>query len=723
VGKYVLSILGVLSLIWIGYVGLNLASGEPITPETTFGKADKTVVIVHKPLEPDYEEPAFNFLATTDFYTAILTHTERIQHFYFSSTRPVVLLERSKPWTIELIDRYFSSMGIAARFESAKSFTLSNGWKASYNGEYLLVSKGNVLPVAHSAINWKYVDRKSSASVLRWENGLPLIENAYRGSASAITYISQAAASKPALADDQDIFQDIVPAKFGAYTFYEKNYLRSISPAASALPFDWMDAGAIVLRYDGRSCVVTDCIPGQDPIAILGNQLDESSVSENKNSAFVRNVRLPGKLLQASDWYIEVFNNRVFIARDKNTIDNIIGAYETGATLSQNEALRSSLFVRVPKRVSYRSILPNEHRTMSLLNRSRHTVVQRYGAASDEPEEVEEETEETTKAIRIEGGIAELIPVQGTNFLYVVSKTNVIYGIQGDEERWKILIPSTIVGKPVLSESKNELIVTTGTAIHQLSKSGNEVNGQPIVLSTAPLTAAVPYSWKGSRQLAVLYATQLQVLNPNGTVKNSVAVPFTPRASNFVIWSNAGELTATIAGKNKGINLPVERRRKGKEFQLPDTELQAVKTAAGPLFYGVRAKRLISVSHKGLISDLNRGNVTALLPAEENNGNTFLKVLSGKSVYVLQSDGRLLTAITPGFGDIAGCAYQTAASGKSVIGILDGIANKNYIYDLNGKQLTAGSFDGNSIVALHRLQNGKLVLISQSNNYLVRYPI
>jgi hypothetical protein len=721
VGKYVLGILGVLSLIWIGYVGINLTSlGTHLSPETTFGPADQSVVVVHKPLELDYQEPAFAFLYKEAFYTAILTHTERIQHFYFSASRPLVLLERSKPWSTELIDRYFASMDISTQFESAKSFKLSNGWTASYDKEFLRISQLGDVP-APAAIDWKYVDRKSSASVIRWEKGAPMIENAYRNNLTEIRYISQASAAAEVLVDDQDLFQDIIPEPFGELEFFEKNYLRSLDASASGLPFEWMSGGAMLIRFGNNTCVVTDCIPGQDPIAILGDHVDENSVSEDKNSAFVHDVPMSVQLLPAKGWYIELFNNRVFIASEKSAIDDILGAYETGHTLSQNEQLREELFLKAPKRVSYRHISAEEHRTMSLLNRSRHTVVQRFVLPEAPPQQPVNEQPGST--IRIEGGIAQIIPVQGSNFMYVLSKDNVVYGIQGDEERWKVTIPSAVIGTPALSYSENELIVTTATSIHQLTRNGNDLNGQAITLTLQPVAPAVSYSWKGATQLAVVSAQQLQILNTNGTKKTSVALSFAPRETPFVVWVNAGDLTATILGKTRGINISIDRKRKGKEFTVPETELEGVKTPNGPLFYGIQNKRLISVSYKGQLVDLNRGNVTTLLPVSQAGKESVFQVLGKKRVYTYSANGQLLGSASPTFDDIAGCSYQTTASGKSVVGILDGIANKNYIYNLNGQQLTKQSFDGTAIIVLHRLQNGKLIVISQSNNYLVRYPI
>ncbi|ASS47741.1 MAG: hypothetical protein A3D31_18110 [Candidatus Fluviicola riflensis] len=720
VGKTILSVLGIISLLWIGYVCINLSSlGDRLTPETVFGKADESVVIVHKPLEPDYTDPAFEFLAKNEFYAALLTHTERVQHFYFSSSRPVVLLERSKPWTIELIDRYFASMAISTTVESAKSISLSNGWHVLYNKEYLLITKSDNFSPGESTVQWQYVDKKSSATLVEWKNGIAVIENAYRNSVSEISYISENASSVHAITDDQETFQDIIPAKFSEFEFFEKEYLRSTGGAKSPL-FEWIQTGAMIIRFNNKTCIVTDCISGQDPIAILGNSLDENSVSPDKNKAFIQNVSLPDQLLSAKNWYVEVFNNRVFIATNQQAIDAIIGAYETGATLSQDQELRIRLFEKAPKRVSYRKINAAEHRSFSLLEHSKHTVVQQLGGKVAEPEEIEEE--ETTASVRIDGGISQLIPIQGTDFMFVLSKQNVLYGINGDEEKWKKTISGTIIGKVGLSAG-NELLITTTSEIHQVNRGGNDANGNPVKLAVTPVTEAVSYTWKGADYLAVASEQQLTVLTRAGAQKSTVKLPFAPRKNSFIVWSNAGELTATIAGKTKGINLSIDRKRKLNEFELPEGDLWGVKTANGALFVGIKQGQLIAINHKGAVSNLSGGKAVMIKEVITNGKQQIIIVKSASKISFVTTDNKVLGSVTPSFNDISSASIQTTIGGKSIITLLDGIANKNYIYALNGQLISEESFDGSNISTLHRLSDGSLMLISQSNNYLVRYPI
>lgn len=723
-GKTILSILGVLSLLWIGYVCINLSSLEnKLTPATVFGTDDSTIVIIHKPLEPDYAHPDYTFLSTDAFFSGLLTHTERIQHFYFSSSRPIVLLERSKPWTIELIDRYFASLQITATVESAKELHLSNGWNVLFNKEFLLLTKSTEFESVTSEIDWKYVDRKSSATLVKWKNKKPEVENAYRSGLSELTYISRSATGDPSTTDDQEIFQDVIPAGFRSLEFYEKNYLKSLAPKQVYL-FDWMENGAVKIRYNGRYCIITDCIPGQDPIAIMGSALNDSDISNDKKKAMVRGIALPQQFLSAEKWYLEVFNGRVFIAEEEQAINDVIGAYETGKTLSQDQELRTQLFAHAPKRVSYRNITPENIISMSNLKGSRHTVVQLLKEpTTDQNEEPGQETDEEPEAIRIQGGIAQLIPVQGSDFLYVLSKENLLYGVQNGKEKWKQLIPDPVVGEIRLNGEAGDLLITTTTSIHRITRAGSERNGTPVKLSKTPVSEAVAYSWKNAAYYAVIDATSLTVYTEVGKEKSSIRLPFTPQNKSFVVWSNAGDLTATIAGAEKGVNLSIDRKKKVNEFPLPKGNFHALKTEKGAVFIGIQKSALVAINHRGISTTLAKGDYREIIRILQEHEKSVILARSSKKVVWLTPDGQVAGSISPAFNDVSSAHIQTSHSGKTIVILLDGIANKNYIYNANGQQFTTELYDGNEISVLHKQANGKLEIVSQSNNYLVRYPI
>ncbi len=132
------------SLSWIGYVGFTLVEGSsaPPTPENTFSAEDDTIIVVHKPLEIDYNSAIVSSLQKNSFYTILLNEPERIQHFYFSTNRDLVLLERSKPWTSEIVKNYAERLALSSTTSTQKHVSLSNRWKGEFHGKFFVLCRG-----------------------------------------------------------------------------------------------------------------------------------------------------------------------------------------------------------------------------------------------------------------------------------------------------------------------------------------------------------------------------------------------------------------------------------------------------------------------------------------------------------------------------------------------------------------------------------------------------
>lgn len=715
-GKYVVGILGAVALIWIAYVGINIASsGNAVHPNSVFA-ARTPVVIAHRPFNYDLVSST-GLIGDDELIRSLFENPERVQHMYFGASGKTILLERSKPWTTEIVKHFLSKNKLTGELTAAHSLRLSNGWFAKFDKEFLVISQSEPTLNGDISLDWNYLDRKSTYSLVTWKEAYPSIENVYEKADGSIVYVSTGNDLGKHLADDQELFLDVIPEDFSEYRFYEKNYLRTLDPAMSPA-YDWINNGVAVVTYNGKPCIITDYIAGQDPIAILGDAVDESSIRQGKNAGFVRNVHLPKPLPVAGDWHLEVFNSRVFIAEDQRTIDAFIGAYEAGHTLSQQIEKYAGLFHNIPQKVSYRHLSPQEHRTISLLEGSRHTVVRTYSEPVTEGEKQPETRQETP--IRIDGGIAQLLPVQGSDFLFVVSKNNSIYGINKQGERWKKALDHA-PNEAALSTTGKELILTAANTVHVLNQQGAELPGFPLQ-HTNNVTAACYYTWKGQNRLAVVDQDFLTIYS-EGKKAGSIRLPFRPREkAALIVWVNRGELTATVTGETKAVHLSIDRKRQLKSFAVPSGELVVLKTSDGPRFFGLDNNRFMLVGTNGDQREL-AGGAKRIVGVTNDFGKAVIAVQSGKTIRLFSESGTQLGFITPTFADIESVSCLGKANGKMIVGILDGLSNNNYIYSLNGKQLTTESFEGASMVVLHRQQDGSLLLLSQSNGYLVRYPV
>jgi hypothetical protein len=711
VGKYIAGILGALALIWTAYVAVNIASSGPsIAPSSVFAEGE-SVFVAHFPYDFRPDESSSKALSEP-FFQQLFENPGRVQHMYFSLSGDKALMQRSKPWTIEVVKRYFGKMNLGTEFLSSRKLKLSNGWTAGFDKEFLLISQNEPLLQESSAPDWKYMDGKCAFTLVSWTKGLASIENVYQEKDGDLLYVSSSNTSGSSLADDQDAFLDVIPDSFDEYTFHEKEYLRSIDNVPSPA-YTWADRGFVTLRNKGLTCIITDFIPGQDPIAVLGDAIAEESINDRKTSGHVTNTRLPGTLLRASSWYVEVFNNRVFIAEEKAAIDNVIGAYEAGRTVPQNAARYIALFGNVPKKVSYRHISAGEHRSVSLLEGSRHMVVRQLGGT--------EETEKGPKGpdpIRIEGGIAQILPIQGSNFVYVVSKDGTISGIGKNGIQWQTKTEGGLLMDASFTGSGEELMAITPDKVHVFNRSG-ELPGFPRGNGGNPIVTACYFSWKGQEQLAIADRSSLSVYNSSGSRVSAFKLPYSPARAPMLVWVKGRELMASFIGEDRGFTVSVDKRRKSSELGLSKGDTKLMKTAAGPVYFNLSGGLLQKITWNGAVSPVS-GNASAILGHEADKN--YLLVLSGGNVAIFDENGGLVKTVKPGFSDVESASAAQGSSGRLITGVLDGLANYGRVFGA-GAATENESYEGSKLISVHRLQNGSIQLISQSNSYLVRYPV
>lgn len=710
-GKYIAGILGAVALAWITYVGINIAStGNSVNPDSVFPSRIPAVIVAHRPFDHDFVLTS-GILRDNALVQSLFENPERVQHMYFASSEDIILLERSKPWTIEIVKQFLRKNNLSGEFTAARSLRISNGWFARFDKEYLVLSAKEIALSNEKRVNWKYIDRKSNYSIVDRNQGrLPFIENIYQKPNGKLVYVSNYNALGKHIADDQDIFADAIPADLESYTFYEKEYLRSLGDADPDF-FTWTDAGAAVISYNGRQCILTDFLPSQDPIAVLGDKVEEASLNDAKTSGHVKGSKLPGTLLKTSDYYIEVFNNRVYIAKEKNTIDALIGVYESGKTLVQSPEKYSSLFEGSTKKVSFREISGSQHRTISLLDGSRHTVVQQL-SGSTVPEV---KTTTGPQLVRIDGGIEQVLPVQQSNFVYVLSKTGVLYGISGTKVQWQLQFDQRLSG-PISFSGTNQtdvIAVTTG-AVHIVGQNGAE---RTMTGSGSEILGATTFSWRGSEQAAIVERSGITVINGNGR-KNTISYNFENTPSQTSAWVNGGDLRVTVLNGNKLLTVSVDRKRRLKELTLNGSGSVLLKSDQGPFAYTLISGMAQRTKWSGEQARLGKAS---RLSVSDNRKN--LIMLSDATVIVADASGNTLSNFRLASANTEMAVYAESSSGKAAIAGLDGIVNQNYVYGISGVRLSGDQMEGSGVTALQYAPNGSLNLISQSNGYLVRYKI
>ncbi len=711
-------ILGVLSLGWIAYVAFNLSATNFIPhPEKVFTEQDSGVVVIHKTAEIDYNQPAFAFLREKPFFQQLLSKTERIQHYYFSTNRDLAILERSKPWTFELIENYFGKLNIGSNLRYSKEIKLSNEWHARYHDNFLVLYRTELHETDKSLVNWNFIDRKSSASLITRTGNQFRIENTYFINSNKVKYISETNQRGLPLADDQDAFLDIIPASFNQYTFYEKNY--AIQEANSQSPlFQWLDKGFVVIETKKGTCIISDFIAGQSPMAILEPYVDNDIDLSNVKRITTKRIPLPFALFQGEKCHVEIFNNYALIASDVQIINEIIGNYETGNTLAQAQMRKNKLFAETPKKVSYRSINDSIHETISQLKGSTHRVLH---SLNDESE-----TQETSEVvqfppIRIDGSLAHILPVQNTATFYVISSNNTLFCLRNNQIVWQQSLPAPLVGKPVLALNGQAVAVICTDGLYVYTSGGNLADGFP--LKGTPRGSIHPFEWKGQACFATILDGQVHCVNSQGKRIGSVNIGNNASSETpLAVQGVRGELIAHVIVQGKWNSYNLRKRTLIKSIPVDAGEWYLAKNNGRMSALGLVNKQFVKVGDNGKKAVLI-GNVQNILRRNSTNDQDLIYLTQGPRIFVIKSDGSLLTQFETRVRQIQDMYSATAENGKTLVGILDGIANNSYIYTLNGNEYSKKEYEGSNQLVLHKQADGSLVLISESNTYVIRYPI
>jgi len=713
--KSLLSFLGIAALAWIVYVALTIGTnGIAPSPAVVFSDADTSVLVVHKPKELQYNNPEYGFVQTEAFYIQVLAQPERVQHFYFSSSRKLVVLERSKPWTIQRIKAYFTKMGYGVTQQGGKDIRISNGWKGRFQDNYLVLSLLDIEDNETSIVDWNFIDRKSSASLVkRSDSKNPksyIIENAYTLSNSKVKYISQQSMGPLPLVDDQEFFQGFIPLDFESYTFYQKDYLKQIDGTSPLM--ESMNSGMVIIEQKGEKCIIIDFALGKDPVSVLESKIELDAGSDRKGEL---DAQIPFQLFNGK-CNIEIFNGYALISNSKSIINSLLGNYETGNTLEQSERRKFELFKNTPRKVSYRYFDSKTHLTKSCLTKTLHTVVdQLTDDESNENEEIEK-----IAPIRLDGRITSILAIENTSLVYATTDANSIHLATSDQLRWTKTFDNPIVGVPILVPGTQSVCIPTETELHFLNSSGGEMAGFPIQFNHIQSSASI-FAANGQTMIAVVADGQIHAFNTSGKKIANLSIGTNSNAVLNISVDRRGWLAHAIAD-NTWFTFNMKKKTRLRSFALGEGDWYLAHFNQNILPVGVQNNKFVRYGENGK-STVLIGNINKMVRYKAGQSQELFFLTQNQHIYVVDGLGNMITQFNSPLRNIQDAYLIRSNKGETFVGILDGISNNSYIYTINGNEAYKQVFEGSEKLVFQNNENGRLSLITGSNGYLFRYQL
>lgn len=701
-----------LALTWIGYVGFNLVNGssQAPTPENVFGKNDQLIVI-HKTSELDFNDSLLAPLQYESFIMQVLHQPERVQHFYLASDFSKIILERSKPWTVELIHAYFDKLALSAGINSDKTITLSNNWKGQFSDKYLILSEKDYAIKTSPSAAWTYVDRKSSFSTITFDsNGKFELANQYRiGNAKSSYFASSGTASYP-IVDDQELFQEYLPTNLDEYIFYQKEFGKERFRNTS-VAFEWMNYGFAFLIKGKDTCFISDFKPGQDPISILEEHPNFTKNSVSKG--ILKSSEIP-PFNKKNNLFVEVFNQVVFISPSQNLLNAAIGAYETGNTLAQSETKRALYFNEMPKKVGYRKLTNSHHQTQSFFNNTICQINQVYSTDGED----KQTPKNVFQPLRLEGNILFINTVSGSDKLIVTTSSNTLYCLSKNRIDWSQNLSGTVQAKHVVTG--NSIIIPTSEGIEAYALNGQILTGFPQQVGSIQANL-YEYIWKGQTAIAYASQTKFGAISANG--KKLYEFNHTLSKPNDIIAiGKKGELIVHISNETGWSIYNVNRKRKIKQFTVSEGSWKLNRYNNEISLIGVSKQKLVRINDKNQQS-LLIGNCSKLIRAQNYQGGQVYFATQNQTIYIVGENGSLISQFSTTLNNIEDAAIIRLRNGKSIVGLIDGIANNCYIYRENGNEINKENYEGSNRIVFVTQLDGTVVMISQANGYFVRYNV
>lgn len=732
IGRYFLLFLGLISLVWIGYVGSDLIDKKnQLSPSHIFGKEDGRVLVINRLEECSHEDLQFSLQPeTAKLYDAIHPHLTNVKSLIFSELKNKLLIERTDDWNEEKIKSLFKNANLSVKFTSRNEFNVGK-FQGKYNFSILsLVKKGTLAP-SFGNDEWLSFDQKSSASIITFTNNTFSIADVYVNDKNQIEYVSKIMNSNLGKQiDDELLFSQVLPSAISNYHFYEKNFYCNIDNKFSKRPlFNWLESGFVEFNYNGHAVIISDYISGQDPILILNDWNDGKIISSNEAEGLYKNIRLTEKFPEVISlgFYIKRMGDFVVASTSQSVCEQVIADYELGNTVALKQG--EEFYRELPKKVSERFISTNLIYSSTIYrNKLLQTKLKPKTLRPNTQNEIlDGDGSENSKTISLlTGGTVKSFKVfAGKGNVVSLTMDGQLTFFSGGKISWKKKIGKNPIGEIQLIDlngnGEEQILCTLEHQIHLLDKQGNELNGFPIPVEAKATNEVTCYKWNGASYFVLANdKQQLLFYDSKGQRVNNFKTGLSSIKQKIDVWVSNSILLASAKDDSHCILYNINDKKEHRHFDI-DKESFSVKKANELFQFSMKNNQLMSIDQKGNRkngSSYNSGKILSIV--NDKSGQTIV-VRTNNELHFLSNQGNELKSFHLPFSELDYVSTFTSPSGASFFSIIDGLENNVFVYTMNGELLSKEPLTGSQQVILTWENNKEMIISTVVDGYIVQY--
>ena len=684
-----------LSLVWITYYALDILDDKNnYQPEALFGTQDESLLIIIRPSEakisavPDFDQSPVYQLVTS-------LNDSLFETAYISKKRDHFLLSRAGVWNEAIISKLFSNSNDIA-FEN-ESFKIK-GYKGRYHKTNLYLFKGE-LETATTTDKFIF-DSKASAAIINFDANIGIASHSdiYFKESGLINYVTRNdEIQEGKKVSDEALFSGVTSRNIDSYHFSERTYKASKDSTFKNSPmFLWMQFGFIEVTHKGKRALITDYIEGQDPILVL-NELNNSY-----DTSWFTNPLLSDFPKKGNKYKVEYMEDFVVISSDEGFCKKLISDYKLGNTIALNENARNKHYGSLPKNVSERIITEEQSFSRSAY---KGKLLESY---TNQIATTNESISEETISISIGGDIRDFYALEGNGNVIALTKEGSLKRFTDQELAWTNAITGKTKGSIQIidlhANGEKHILFNTDDEIHLVQMNGSYATGFPVKLESEMSTEVKFYRWKGKSYFLVGTENGETIhFDSKGRELNIFKTAITA-TEEIQVWASQQRLFSGFSNGATFVMYDMEKNRVHREFLLPFNS-KALKIPNEILHFGVDNNNVVKTDQKGNQSTLGNYNSTKILETE-TEGTPIIAIQSNNEIHLLNVEGIPFGEIRLPFNEVEDIFVHNTNSGKTVVGVIDGLENNVYLYETDGQLITKKGLEGQKKLFVHSSNKG-----------------
>ena len=270
------------------------------------------------------------------------------------------------------------------------------------------------------------------------------------------------------------------------------------------------------------------------------------------------------------------------------------------------------------------------------------------------------------------------------------------------ELTWKKSIQDRFTGDLQLIDlhgnGEKYILVSTEDTIYVWDKSGNSPTGFPITLENPATSEVKFYRWRGKSYFLVANNGEITQFNAKGGELRIFKTQVNPK-SQISVWASQNRLFAGFHDGAQFEMYDMDRQRKHRVFDLPDG-LMPAKVPNQIYHYGLLDGTLCRFDQKGGKMTFEKYPKSSLLTIDQSGAAPVVLIQSVNEVHLINQEGIPFGEIRLPFNEIGAISCNQLPSGKTLVGIVDGLENNVYLYQVDGTSLIPNALEGQKKVRI-----------------------